>query len=66
MTDEQQRWASILGWHCWQGVAGLWYGRRLHASPPVIIRAETLGQLRAAIEDCNRDRSQPPAPPHPD
>lgn len=62
MSDEPERWASVLGWHCWQGIAGLWYGRRLDASPPVIIRAETLGQLRAAIE--NHNRSQPPAPRH--
>jgi hypothetical protein len=37
-------------WHCWQGVAGLLYGRRLLSSPPRVVRAETLEELRDKIQ----------------
>jgi ribosomal protein S18 acetylase RimI-like enzyme len=47
---------QIPGWHCWEGVAGLWYGRRIMTSPPVVLRAETPSELRAAIEQWNQQR----------
>ena len=27
-------------WHCWRGIAGLVYARRLLSSPPVVLRGE--------------------------
>jgi hypothetical protein len=54
IADSPPQWAPIPGWHCWQGVTGLWYGRRIMTSPPVVLRAETPSELRAAIEQWNR------------
>jgi hypothetical protein len=41
---------AIPGFHCWQGCGGLWYARRLRASPPVVLRAESLDELRQKID----------------
>jgi hypothetical protein len=37
------------GWHVWLGVSSLWYARRVLSSPPVILRAANLTELREAI-----------------
>ena len=42
--------APYRGFHCWRGVSGLVYGRRPRTSPPVVIRAESLDDLRAKID----------------
>jgi len=63
MTDGSHPRVPIPGWHCWQGVTGLWYGRRMMTSPPVVLRAKSPSQLRAAIEQWHRERSSPPHPP---
>lgn len=47
---ERDDFACIRGFHCWTGVAGLWYGRRPLTSPPVVIRAESLDELRGKID----------------
>jgi hypothetical protein len=36
-------------WHCWRGVAGLLYARRLNSSPPIVVRAENPVNLRDQI-----------------
>jgi hypothetical protein len=54
MPDEPDVWASILGWHCWRGVAGIWYGRRAGTSPAVVLRAGSLDTLRALIDQWNQ------------
>jgi hypothetical protein len=36
-------------WHVWQGIAGLWYARKMLASPPVVLRGEDLMDLRDQI-----------------
>jgi hypothetical protein len=62
VADEPQEWASILGWHCWRGVAGIWYARRIGASPALVLRAASLGALRALIDQQNHP-DPPPRPP---
>ena len=47
------------GWHCWRGVGGILYARRLKSSPPIVVRAADPAQLRDAIaraisERCKR------------
>jgi hypothetical protein len=59
MADEPEMWASILGWHCWRGVAGIWYARRGATSPAVILRAASLDALRALIDQSNRQDLRP-------
>jgi hypothetical protein len=63
MADGPQQLPPIPGWHCWQGVTGLWYGRRIMTSPPVVLRAESRSKLRAAIEQWNQQRHLPGHPP---
>jgi hypothetical protein len=41
--------ADYPGWHVWLGVSSLWYARRVLSSPPVIVRAANLTELREAI-----------------
>jgi len=44
-------------WRAWPGtVAGVLYARRPRTSPPLVVRAATLDQLRQAIEDAERER----------
>ena len=59
MADEPEMWASILGWHCWRGLGGIWYARRTWISPAVIIRARSLDALRALIDQSNRQDVHP-------
>ena len=47
--------AEISGFHCWLGVSNVWYGRRLGASPPVVLRAETLDELHGKIRAWSKD-----------
>jgi hypothetical protein len=49
MTDDPEMWASILGWHCWRGVAGIWYARRTGDGPAAVIRAASLDALRIPV-----------------
>ncbi len=45
------------GWHAWPGVlAGVVYARRPRASPPLVVRAVTVDELRQAIEAAERER----------
>jgi hypothetical protein len=39
------------GWETWCGVGGLLYARRLKSSPPKIVRATSITELRAKISD---------------
>ena len=43
--------ADYPGWHVWLGVSSLWYARRVLSSPPVIVRAANLTELREAISE---------------
>ena len=43
--------ADYPGWHVWLGVSSLWYARRVRSSPPVIVRAANLTELREAISE---------------
>jgi hypothetical protein len=39
------------GWHCWEGIGGdLYYARRLRSGPPIVLRAETLDDLREKVQ----------------
>jgi hypothetical protein len=45
------------GWHAWPAaLAGLVYARRPRTSPPLIVRATSVNQLRTEIEDAERER----------
>ena len=54
MTVEQVQ-EEFPGWHVWQGVAGMWYARRLKSSPPVEFRAHNLTALRERIRKYQKD-----------
>ena len=41
--------AELPAWHVWQGISGLFYGRRLNTSPPLVVRGEDAADLRDAI-----------------
>ncbi len=49
--DDVER--EFSGWHCWKGISGLVYARRLLSSPPVVVRAEDprdlIDQIKAEI-----------------
>jgi hypothetical protein len=45
------------GWHAWPAaLAGLVYARRPQTSPPLVVRAASVGQLRTEIENAERER----------
>lgn len=45
------------GWHAWPAaLAGLVYARRPRTSPPLVVRATSVDQLRSEIEAAERDR----------
>jgi hypothetical protein len=45
------------GWHAWSAaLAGLIYARRPRSSPPLVVRATSVEQLRTEIEAAERDR----------
>lgn len=45
------------GWHAWPAaLAGLVYARRPRTSPPLVVRATSVDQLRKEIEAAERDR----------
>jgi hypothetical protein len=47
--DDLER--EFPGWHWWRGVSGLYYVRRVRSSPPIVLRAETLDELREQVRD---------------
>lgn len=45
------------GWHAWSAVlAGLVYARRPRSTPPLVVRAVSVEQLRSEIENAERER----------
>jgi hypothetical protein len=40
---------ELAAWQFWVGVSGLFYARRPKSSPPVVLRAETLDELRELV-----------------
>jgi hypothetical protein len=44
------------GWHYWRGVSGLFYARRVRSSPPVVLRAGNLDELRALVREHIKSR----------
>ena len=45
------------GWHAWPAaLAGLVYARRPRTSPPMVVRATSVNQLRTEIEAAERER----------
>jgi len=45
------------GWHAWPAaLAGLVYARRPRTSPPMVVRATSVDQLRSEIEAAERER----------
>jgi hypothetical protein len=45
------------GWHAWPAaLAGLVYARRPKTSPPTVVRASSVDQLRNEIEAAERER----------
>jgi hypothetical protein len=62
-TDDDQAAAlaqvdrDFPGWHAWPAaLAGLVYARRPRTSPPLVVRAASVNQLRHEIEAAERDR----------
>ena len=51
-------WASVRGFHCWTSLAGVWYARLELSSPPVVIRAESLDDLRSLIDKYHDDHDE--------
>jgi hypothetical protein len=43
-------------WQAWEGVFGLLYARWPRSSPPMVVRAVTVDQLRTKIEAAERGR----------
>jgi hypothetical protein len=39
------------GWEHWRGVTGTWYARRTKSSPPIVLRAESLTDLREQVRE---------------
>ena len=47
------------GWHAWPAaLAGLVYARRPRTSPPLVVRATSVNQLRIEIENAETERGQ--------
>jgi hypothetical protein len=45
------------GWHAWPAaLAGLLYARYPRSTPPMVVRAVTVDQLRTEIEGAERER----------
>ena len=45
------------GWHAWPAaLAGLVYARRPQTSPPLVVRAASVNQLRTEIENVEQER----------
>ena len=45
------------GWHAWPAaLAGLVYARRPLTSPPLVVRATSVNQLRTEIENAETER----------
>jgi hypothetical protein len=45
------------GWHAWSAVlGGMIYARYPRSSPPMVVRAVTVDQLRTEIEGAERER----------
>jgi hypothetical protein len=45
------------GWHAWPAaLAGLVYARRPRTSPPLVVRAASVNQLRTEIESAEKER----------
>ena len=42
--------AEFPGWHVFYGVSQLWYARKPLTSPPVLLRAENLTELRVRMK----------------
>ena len=59
MTDPGDLDDIPCGWHYWRGVSGLFYARRKLSSPPVVLRAESLDELRAKIKEYLAERRLP-------
>jgi hypothetical protein len=48
------------GWHAWRGVGDTgWYARRELSSPPIVLRAESLDDLRKQVRDYVAERARP-------
>ena len=45
-------------WHWWRGVSGIFYVRRVKSSPPVVLRAESLDDLRTQVRAYLAERAQ--------
>lgn len=52
---DRDDYACVRGFQCWSGLAGLWYARKRLTSPPVVLRAESLGDLREKIDQWHAD-----------
>jgi hypothetical protein len=51
MTTAQTIRAEFPGWQVWYGVSGHFYARRMLSSPPVVLRAETMDDLRNRVKE---------------
>jgi len=53
---ESEDHAAIRGFWCWRAAhLALWYARKMGATPPVLMRAETLPALRVKIDQWHVD-----------
>lgn len=51
MDDLDGLTAEFACWEQWRGVNGVFYARRMRSSPPIVFRAETLGDLRKQVRE---------------
>jgi hypothetical protein len=64
MQDERRKLAAIEaqfdGWEAWTSLDGKWHARIRNAVPPVMVHAETAGQLTDRITAHIGGSSDPP------
>lgn len=57
-ADEPDGRDPMTGWHWWKGVSGLFYARRPKSSPPIVLRAESLEELREQVRAYLAERAR--------
>jgi hypothetical protein len=51
---------EFLGWHVWRGISGLAYAHLRRSSPPVVVRAEGVADLRDQMRRAAEGLRLPP------
>jgi hypothetical protein len=56
---------EFVGWQAWRGVSGLFYARRRLSSPPIVVRAGSLEDLRERVKEHLASKERPLPVPGP-